>query len=76
MKKIACSSLCVLFIILACSLIPAYITDVRELLDTATLTEIDWSLTMTSGVLFTVSTAFIGVVIADIFITAYLVLKK
>ena len=76
MKKIACSSLCVLFIILACSLIPAYITGVRELLDAATLTEIDWSLTMTSGVLFTVSTAFIGVVIADIFITAYLVLKK
>ena len=76
MKKIACSSLCVLFIILACSLVPAYITGVRELLDAATLTEIDWSMTMWSGVLFTVSTAFIGVVIADIFITAYLVLKK
>lgn len=76
MKKIACSALCVLFIILACSLIPAYITGVRELLDAATLTEIDWSLTMTNGVLFTVSTAFIGAVIADIFITAYLALKK
>ena len=76
MKNIACSSLCVLFIILACSLIPAYITGVMELLDAATLTEIDWSLTMTSGVLFTVSTAFLGVVIADIFITAYLALKK
>lgn len=57
MKKIACSSLCVLFILLACSLIPAYITGVRELLDAATLTEIDWYLTMWSGVLFTVSTA-------------------
>ena len=76
MKKIACSSLCVLFIVLACSLIPAYITDVRELLDAATLTEIDWSLTMTSGVLFTVSTAFIGVIIADVFICAYLAVKK
>lgn len=65
MKKIACSSLCVLFIILACSLIPAYITGVRELLDAATLTEIDWSLTMWSGV-----------VIADVFITAYLTVKK
>lgn len=76
MKKIACSSLCVLFIILACSLIPAYITDVRELLDAATLTEIDWSLTVWSGVLFTVSTAFIGVIIADVFISAYLAAKK
>jgi hypothetical protein len=76
MKKISCSALCVLFIILACSLIPAYITGVRELLDAATLTEIDWSLTMTSGVLFTVSTAFLGVVIADVFITAYLAAKK
>lgn len=76
MKKISCSALCVLFIILACSLIPAYITGVRELLDAATLTEIDWSMTMTSGVLFTVSTAFLGVVVADIFITAYLALKK
>ena len=65
MKKIACSSLCVLFIILACSLIPAYITGVRELLDAATLTEIDWSLTMT-----------IGVIIADVFISAYLAVKK
>lgn len=65
MKKIACSSLCVLFIILACSLIPAYITGVRELLDAATLTEIDWSLTVWSGV-----------VIADVFITAYLAVKK
>lgn len=76
MKKIACSSLCVLFIILACSLIPAYTTGVRELLDAATLTEIDWSQTLWSGVLSTVSTAFIGVIIADIFITAYLALKK
>ena len=76
MKKISCSALCVLFIILACSLIPAYITGVRELLDAATLMEIDWSMTMTSGVLFTVSTAFLGVVVADIFITAYLALKK
>lgn len=76
MKKIACSSLCVLFIVFACSLIPAYITGVRELLDAATLTEIDWSLTMWSGVLFTVSTAFLGVVIADVFITAYLAVKK
>lgn len=76
MKKISCSALCVLFIILACSLIPAYITGVRELLDAATLTEIDWSRTMWSGVLFTVSTAFLGVVVADIFITAYLALKK
>lgn len=76
MKKIACSSLCVLLIILACSLIPAYITGVRELLDAATLTEIDWSLTVWSGVLFTVSTAFLGVVIADVFITAYLAVKK
>ena len=76
MKKISCSALCVLFIILACSLIPAYITGVRELLDAATLTEIDWSMTKTSGVLFTVSTAFLGVVVADIFITAYLALKK
>ena len=65
MKKIACSSLCVLFIILACSLIPAYITGVRELLDAATLTEIDWRQTMWSGV-----------VIADVFITAYLAIKK
>ena len=76
MKKIACSSLCVLFIILACSLIPAYITGIRELLDAATLTEIDWSMTMWSGVLFTVSTAFIGAVIADVFISAYLAVKK
>lgn len=76
MKKISCSALCVLFIILACSLIPAYITGVRELLDAATLTEIDWSLTVWSGVLFTVSTAFLGVVIADVFITAYLAVKK
>lgn len=76
MKKIACSSLCVLFIILAYSLIPAYITGVRELLDAATLTEIDWNLTVWSGVLFTVSTAFIGVIIADVFITAYLALNK
>ena len=76
MNKIACSSLCVLFIILACSLIPAYITGVRELLDAATLTEIDWNLTVWSGVLFTVSTAFIGVIIADVFITAYLAVKK
>ena len=76
MKKIVCSSLCVLFIILTCSLIPAYITGVRELLDAATLTEIDWSLTMWSGVLFTVFTAFIGVIIADVFITAYLAVKK
>ena len=76
MKKIVCSSLCVLFIILTCSLIPAYITGVRELLDAATLTDIDWSLTMWSGVLFTVSTAFIGVIIADVFITAYLAVKK
>lgn len=76
MKKIACSSLCVLFIILACSLTPAYITGVRELLDAATLTEIDWYLTMRNGVLFTVSTAFLGIVIADVFITAYLAIKK
>ena len=76
MKKISCSALCVLFIILACSLIPAYITGVRELLDAATLTEIDWSMTLWSGVLFTVSTAFICVVIADVFITAYLAVKK
>lgn len=76
MKKIACSALCVLFIVLACSLIPAYITDVRELLDAATLTEIDWNLTVWSGVLFTVSTAFIGVIIADVFISAYLAVKK
>ena len=76
MKKIPCSALCVLFIILACSLIPAYITGVRELLDAATLTEIDWSMTLWSGVLFSVSTAFIGVVIADVFITAYLAVKK
>lgn len=76
MKKISCSALCVLFIVLACSLIPAYITGVRELLDAATLTEIDWNLTVWSGVLFTVSTAFLGVVIADVFITAYLALKK
>lgn len=76
MKKISCSALCVLFIILACSLRPAYITGVRELLDAATLTEIDWSRTMWSGVLFTVSTAFLGVVIADVFITAYLAVKK
>lgn len=68
--------MCVLFIILACSLIPAYITGVRELLDAATLTEIDWSMTMWSGVLFTVSTAFIGAVIADVFISAYLAVKK
>lgn len=76
MKKISCSALCVLFIILACSLTPAYITGVRELLDAATLTEIDWYLTMLNGVLFTVSTAFIGVIIADVFITAYLAIKK
>lgn len=76
MKRISCSALCVLFIILACSLIPAYITGVRELLDAATLTEIDWNLTVWSGVLFTVSTAFIGVIIADVFITAYLAVKK
>lgn len=76
MKKISCSALCVLFIILACSLIPAYITGVRELLDAATLTEIDWSLTVWSGVLFTVSNAFIGVIIADVFISAYLAIKK
>ncbi len=76
MKKISCSALCVLVIVLACSLVPAYITGVGELLDAATLTEIDWSLTMWSGVLFTVSTAFLCVVIADIFITAYLALKK
>lgn len=76
MKKISCSALCVLFIILACSLSPAYITGVRELLDAATLTEIDWSMTLWSGVLFTVSTAFIGVIIADVFITAYLAIKK
>lgn len=76
MKKISCSALCVLFIVLACSLIPAYITGVRELLDAATLTEIDWSMTLWSGVLFTVSTAFICVVIADVFITAYLAVKK
>ena len=76
MKKISCSALCVLFIILACSLTPAYITGVRELLDAATLTEIDWSMTLWSGVLFTVSTAFIGVIIADVFITAYLAVKK
>lgn len=76
MKKIACSSLCVLFIVLACSLTPAYITGVRELLHAATLTEIDWSMTMWSGVLFTVSTAFLGVVIADVFISAYLAVKK
>lgn len=41
MKKISCSALCVLFIVLACSLVPAYITGVGELLDAATLTEID-----------------------------------
>lgn len=76
MKKIACSALCVLFIILACSLTPAYVTGVRELLDAATLTEIDWNLTVWNGVLFTVSTAFIGVIIADVFITAYLAVKK
>lgn len=76
MKKISCSALCVLFIVLACSLTPAYITGVRELLDAATLTEIDWSMTLWSGVLFTVSTAFLGVVIADVFITAYLAVKK
>lgn len=76
MKKISCSALCVLFIVLAYSLIPAYITGVRELLDAATLTEIDWNLTVWSGVLFTVSTAFIGVIIADVFISAYLAVKK
>lgn len=76
MKKISCSALCVLFIVLACSLIPAYITGVRELLDAATLTEIDWSMTLWSGVLFTVSTAFLGVVIVDVFLTAYLAVKK
>lgn len=76
MKKISCSALCVLFIVLACSLTPAYITGVRELLDAATLTEIDWSITLWSGVLFTVSTAFLGVVIADVFISAYLAVKK
>lgn len=76
MKKISCSALCVLFIVLACSLTPAYITGVRELLDAATLTEIDWSITLWNGVLFTVSTAFLGVVIADVFITAYLAVKK
>ena len=76
MKKIACSSLCVLFIILACSLIPAYITGIRELLDAATLMEIDWNLTVWSSVLFTVFTAFIGVIIADVFISAYLAVKK
>lgn len=75
MKKISCI-VCVLFIVLACSLTPAYITGVRELLDAATLTEIDWYLTMWSGVLFTVSTAFLGVVIADVFISAYLAIKK
>lgn len=76
MKKISCSALCVLFIVLACSLIPAYITGVRELLDAATLTEIDWSMALWSGVLFTVSTAFLGVVIVDVFLTAYLAVKK
>lgn len=76
MKKIICIAFCVLCLFLSYKLIPAYIAAVGELTETATLTEIDWSLTIWNSVELFGVTVFLLAIVADIFIAAREAVKK
>lgn len=62
--------------VLSYKLIPAYIAAVGELTETATLTEIDWSLTIWNSVELFGVTVFLLAIVADIFIAAREAVKK
>lgn len=76
MKKIICIAFCVLCLFLSYKLIPAYIEAVGELTETATLTEIDWSLTIWNSVMLAAATVFLLAIVADIFIAVREAVKK